>query len=130
MGRISGTNLGLTMLALTAACGGSTPATTGGGGTTASATTGVGGTAQSTSSTTASVGGTGGAAQSSATATASVTASASGSGGSGGGDFGCNPVAEPGSIYEATVDMFGSAGLTTMCPYRGQVMLIVNTAAI
>jgi hypothetical protein len=69
----------------------------------------------------------GGAAQSSATATASVTA---GVGGAGGGEFVCNPVAEPGSIYEATVDKFGSAGLTTMCPYRGQVMLIVNTAAI
>ena len=123
MGRISRTNLGWTMLALTAAaCGGSTPATTSGG-TTASATTGASSSAQTTSSTTAGVGGTGGAAQS----TASVAA---GVGGAGGGEFVCNPVAEPGSIYEATVDEFGSAGVTTMCPYRGQVMLIVNTAAV
>lgn len=127
MGRISGTNLSFTMFALTAAaCGGSTPATTGAGGTTASATTGIGGTAQTTSSTTAGASGVGGA-QASATATASVT---TGNGGAGGGELACNPAAEPGSIYEATVDMFGSAGTTTMCPYRGQVMLIVNTAAI
>jgi hypothetical protein len=66
-----------------------------------------------------------------ATASASVTAAASGSGGAGGGgDFVCNPVAAPGSIYEATADMFGSAGPESMCKYRGQVMLIVNTAAI
>ena len=124
MGHISGTNLGITLLALTAACGGSTPATTGGGGATAS----VGGTAQSASSAAAGVGGTGGVAQ--ATASASVTVGASGSGGSGGGEFLCNPAAAPGSIYETTADMFGSAGPASMCKYRGDVMLIVNTAAI
>lgn len=121
MGHISGTNLGITLLALTAACGGSTPATTGGGGATAS----VGGTAQSASSAAAGVGGTGGVAQ--ATASASVTV---GAGGSGGGEFLCNPAAAPGSIYETTADMFGSAGPASMCKYRGDVMLIVNTAAI
>ena len=130
MGRISGTNLGFTLLALTAACGGSgsTPATTGGGGTTASAggtTASAGGASQSS----AGVGGMGGVAQ--ATASASVTAAASGSGGAGGsGDFVCNPVAAAGSIYEATADMFGSSGPASMCKYRGDVMLIVNTAAI
>ena len=129
MGRIRGTNLGFTLLALTAACGGSTPATTGGG-TTASAggtTAGVGGTSQTTTS--SATAGVGGMAQ--ATASASVTAAASGSGGAGGGgEFLCNPAAAPGSIYEATADMFGSAGPESMCKYRGQVMLVVNTAAI
>jgi hypothetical protein len=65
-----------------------------------------------------------------ATASASGTAAASGSGGAGGGEFLCNPAAAPGSIYEATADMFGSAGPESMCKYRGEVMLIVNTAAI
>ena len=128
MGHISGTNLGFTLLALTAACGGSTPATTGGG-TTASAggtTASAGGTSSTTTS--SATAGVGGMAQ--ATASASVTAAASGSGGAGGGEFLCNPAAAPGSIYEATADMFGSAGPESMCKYRGQVMLIVNTAAI
>lgn len=129
MGRFSGTNLGFTMLAFTAGCGGATPATTGGGGATASATVGVGGDAQATSaSVTAGVSGAGGAATATASATASVTAGASGAGG--GGEFLCNPAAAPGSIHEATADRFGSAGPESMCRYRGEVMLIVNTAAI
>jgi hypothetical protein len=129
MGRIRGTNLGITLLALTAACGGATPATTGGGGSTASATSSADSTAEAASSATAGVGGTGGMAQ--ATASASVTAGVGGSGGSGGsGDFVCDPVAAPGSIYERTADMFGSAGPSSMCKYRNDVMLIVNTAAI
>ena len=36
----------------------------------------------------------------------------------------------PGSLYERTADMYGSAGPSSMCKYRGDVMLIVNTAAL
>jgi len=123
MGRFNGTNMGMAALALTAACGGMTPATTGGGGASASATTGGGG-AQTASG----VGGMGGAAG--ATASVAVAVSASSGGGVGGGNFICDPVAAPGSLYERTADMYGSAGLSSMCPYRGEVMLIINTAAI
>ena len=129
MGRFNRMNLGLTMLALTAACGGTTPATTGGGGASASVSTGSG-DAQ-TASGSGGVGGFGGTGGATATtASVAVAVSASGSGAGGNGDFVCDPVAAPGSIYERTADMFGSAGPSSMCQYRGDVMLIVNTAAI
>jgi hypothetical protein len=61
-----------------------------------------------------------------------VAVGVGGFGGAGGGDgtFVCDPPAAPGSIYERTGDAFGFTDPLPMCKYRGQVMLIVNTAAI
>lgn len=50
-------------------------------------------------------------------------------GAGGGGAFVCDPPAEPGSIYEHSADAFDSPEPLSMCQYRGDVMLIVNTAA-
>jgi hypothetical protein len=122
MGRFNKTNLGMMALAVTAACGGTIPTTTGGGGASASATTGGGATTAS------GLGGMGSAAAT--TATVAVASSASSGGAGGNGDFVCDPVAAPGSLYERTGDLYGSAGPVAMCKYRGDVMLIVNTAAI
>jgi hypothetical protein len=125
MTRLGNATLGMTLAFIAAACAGTAPGGTGTGTGSGSATSSGGGSAMVTAT---GVGGMGGATQSASNS--SATAGVGGNGGSGGAGFVCDPAAAPGSIYEATVDMFGSAGLTTMCPYRGQVMLIVNTAAI
>ena len=123
MTRLSNATLGITLAFITAACAGTAPGGTG----SANASSSGGG---STTVTASGAGGMGGATQSASNSSATASVGGGGNGGSGGAGFVCDPAAAPGSIYEATVDMFGSAGLTTMCPYRGQVMLIVNTAAI
>jgi glutathione peroxidase-family protein len=42
----------------------------------------------------------------------------------------CNPPAAPGSIFEATAESYGVLQPVPMCKYRGDVLLIVNTAAL
>jgi hypothetical protein len=57
------------------------------------------------------------------------------SGPSGGGNGGtkvgaCDPPAPPGSLYARHAPLFGAAGDVSMCAYRGDVLLIVDTAAL
>lgn len=57
-----------------------------------------------------------------------------GGGGEGAGTpdpFVCDPAAEPGSLYELAAESLDINELTdvSMCRYRGDVLLIVNTAA-
>jgi hypothetical protein len=64
---------------------------------------------------------------------ASGTAVASASSGAGGGmPFTCDPPAAPGSIYERSAMSYDINEIdpVSMCKYRGDVMLIVNTAAV
>ncbi|HVK63086.1 MAG TPA: hypothetical protein VM694_01360 [Polyangium sp.] len=64
-------------------------------------------------------------------AVASSSASV-GSGGAGGAmGFVCDPPAEPGSLYEHSVESYDLNDLepVPLCKYRGEVVLIVNTAA-
>jgi glutathione peroxidase-family protein len=46
--------------------------------------------------------------------------------------FVCDPPAEPGSIYEHSAESLDVEQIdpVSMCKYRGDVMLIVNTAAV
>ena len=83
--------------------------TTGGGGATTSGTGGKG-------------------TSSNAVASSSVVVAASGAGGSD--TFNCDPPAAAGSIYELAGDSFGAVEPVSMCRYRGDVMLIVDTAAL
>ncbi|MDI1442940.1 hypothetical protein [Polyangium sp. 6x1] len=64
-------------------------------------------------------------------AVASSSASV-GSGGAGGSmGFVCDPPAEPGSLYEHAVESYdvNDIDAVPLCKYRGEVLLIVNTAA-
>jgi len=54
--------------------------------------------------------------------------SSSGSGGSG--IVECDPPAPPGSLYERTANAYDAVDPVSMCAYRDQVLLIVNTAAL
>ncbi len=59
-----------------------------------------------------------------------VAASSSGFGGAGGGGpFVCDPPAAPGSLYELSATGYGDVDPIPICKYRGDVVLIVNTAA-
>ena len=42
----------------------------------------------------------------------------------------CDPPATPGSLYELSAPAFDVAEQVSMCHYRGDVMLVVNTAAL
>jgi glutathione peroxidase len=68
---------------------------------------------------------------SSANSSSSQTAVAASSGAGGGSSFVCDPPADPGSIYEFSAESFDINQIepVSMCKYRGDVMLIVNTAA-
>ena len=107
------------MLALTsaAACGESDPAGSGG--------TAQGGAGPSGPVTTTTGSGP-------VTATGTTTAQATSSTGVGGSSFVCDPPAEPGSLYELFAESFDFNVLepVSMCEYRDQVLLIVNTAAL
>lgn len=72
-------------------------------------------------------GGAGGAGSSSTTGAASTTGA-----GGGGSAFACDPPAEPGSLYELSAVSYDLDAIdpVSMCKYRGEVMLIVNTAAL
>lgn len=64
-------------------------------------------------------------------AVASSSASV-GSGGAGGAmSFVCDPPAEPGSLYEHSAESYDVNDIepVSLCKYRGEVLLIVNTAA-
>lgn len=54
-----------------------------------------------------------------------------GDGGSGGDGpaFVCDPAAEPGSLYELYAEDLFEVDPVSMCKFRGDVLLIVNTAA-
>lgn len=112
--------LALTSLALSfsAACGDSDA-------------TGSGGAGASSSGGSPSVGGSGG---SSDDASSSSTGIALGGGGQGGmgTSFTCDPPAAPGSLYELSGESLDIAELepVSMCRYRGDVLLIVNVAAL
>ena len=53
-----------------------------------------------------------------------------GDGGMGAGEpFVCNPQADPGSLYELFAEDLFEVDPVSMCKFRGDVLLIVNTAA-
>jgi hypothetical protein len=108
---LDGTKLGM-MAALTfgAACSSAHVGSSAGG--TTGATTGVGGT--TTTSKTSSV----------------VTTGSVGAGGTGGGAPVCNPPAAVGSFWAQSALRFGDTDPTSMCNYRGDVLLVVNTADV
>ena len=94
-----------------------------------------------TTATTGGAGGTGGdggmaqASSSSSSASSSVSSSvAVGAGGFGGAPmaFVCDPPAEAGSLHEISATSYDINDIepVSMCKYRGEVTLIVNTAAI
>jgi hypothetical protein len=78
--------------------------------------------------------GSGGAGGGGTTTTSAVATSASSTTGSGGpvSHFNCDPAAEPGSIYELAAVSYDieKTDPVSMCEYRGEVMLVVNTAAL
>jgi hypothetical protein len=47
-----------------------------------------------------------------------------------GGAAGCNPAAPDGSFYATSGYQYGGAAPTSMCDYRGDVLLVVNTADV
>ncbi len=61
----------------------------------------------------------------------SSTQASQASTGVGGSSFVCDPPAEPGSLYELFAESYDIEKLepVSMCEYRGDVLLIVNTAA-
>lgn len=116
MARLDGTKLGmLGMLGLGAACG--------------SAAMGSG-DASTASGTTTSPPGAGGATTttSRATSTSAVVTGAAGVGGLGGAGVTCTPPAAAGSLWALSAPQYGLVDPTSMCDYRGDVLLIVNTA--
>ena len=98
------------LLALSMGATGCGAAKSAGSGGTGPATTGT--TAQTTSATT-----------SSTKAAATVASSSTGA------PFVCNPPAAPGSLYENSANEFSTLIPISMCQYRGDVLLIVDTAA-
>lgn len=82
-------------------------------------------------------GGAGGATASTSNASTSTvgsnvgsTSTTKASSSSSGMPFVCDPPAAPGSLYEKDALLQFEVDRTSMCQYRGQVLLIVNTAAI
>jgi len=122
MARLEGTTLGMMAFMTLAAggCGGqdasSSAGTEGSGGASAQGSTG--------SASSNAVGST--------SAVASTGAVATSSGTGGGMAFVCDPPAAPGSIYERSAISYDINAIdpVSMCKYRGDVMLIVNTAAL
>lgn len=86
----------------------------------ATGTGGAGGAPGSTSSS------ANGATTSKSSTGATTSAKASSSSGT---PFLCDPPAEPGSLYEKGALLQFEVEPTSMCQYRGQVLLIVDTAA-
>jgi len=122
MARLDGTKLGMmAMVGLGAACG-SMAVGTGATGTTG-ATSGATGSAAT---------GAGGVRTTSATSTSAVVTGAAGVGGSGGagGAGACTPPAAAGSLWALSAPQYGLVDPTSMCDYRGDVLLIVNTADV
>jgi hypothetical protein len=65
-------------------------------------------------------------------ATTTTAQSAQSSSGVGGSSYVCDPPAEPGSLYELFAESFdfNVQEPVSMCEFRDQVLLIVNTAAL
>jgi hypothetical protein len=123
MARLDRTKLGM-MAVLTLGAGACSPeraATSGGAG--GAPVTGAGGAngASSTASTSHA---------SSAASTSAVVEGSVGAGGSGSVAPTCNPPAAVGSFYAQSAPQFGNVSPTSMCDYRGDVLLVVNTAAV
>lgn len=115
--RIGATGLITLLLSSAVACGDSTGE--GGGGTTTTTQTGA-----STSATKAT---------SAATSTKSASSSVANTGSSAtGAMFDCNPAAPPDSFYARTAESYDINIIdpVPMCKYRGDVVLVVNTAAL
>jgi hypothetical protein len=79
--------------------------------------------------------GAGGATTTSGGATASASASSVASvvaatGAGGGSTFACDPPAPAGSLYALSADAYAEVAPISMCRYRGDVLLLVNTAAL
>lgn len=115
--------LAFTLAALSAACSsGSEPAATGSGGS--------GGTGATTSGATTSGSSTGATTTTASSSVSSTVASTTGVGGGPPAQV-CDPPAEPGSLWEIAEESYdiSVADPVSMCKYRGDVLLIVNTAA-
>ena len=65
-----------------------------------------------------------------ASSTSVVTTGNGGNGGNGGAAAGCNPPAAAGSLWELQGLNYPDFQPVSLCKYRGDVTLIVNTAAI
>lgn len=92
-------------------------------------TSGTGGTAQGGAGPSGPVTSTVGNGPGATTTTAQSAQSSSGVGGS---SYVCDPPAEPGSLYELFAESFdfNVQEPVSMCEFRDQVLLIVNTAAL
>lgn len=119
MARIDVKQLGVALLGLAAACGGgAATGKTGSGGTAASGGAGTTTTAVSSSSSSASSGTVG-------------TAGAGGAGGAGGNvNKPCDPAPAPDSFWAQGAVTYPDYQEVIMCAHRGEVVLVVNTAAI
>lgn len=104
---------GALILALAAACGSAEKP-----GTTSSGTT------------TAGLGGATGTTTPSSSTTSSTTLAVGGFGGFGGSTAACDPAPDPSSLWAQSAVPYTDPNPTTLCAYRGDVLLIVNTAAI
>jgi hypothetical protein len=58
------------------------------------------------------------------------TSATTGAGGMGGSAPTCNPPAAAGSFWALTGQTYGDPNPTSMCDYRGDVLLVVNTADV
>ncbi len=91
-----------------------------------------------TSTSSAGVGGSGGSSVSNAQSSnnssqansSSMVASSSTTGMGGNSGMDCDPPAAAGSLYEKSAKLFPLGPDKSMCSYRGEVVLIVNTAAL
>ncbi|MFP6687305.1 MAG: hypothetical protein VB934_21475 [Polyangiaceae bacterium] len=91
-----------------------------------------------TSASSAGVGGSGGSSVSNAQSSnnssqansSSMVASSSTTGMGGNSGMDCDPPAAAGSLYEKSAKIFPLGPDKSMCSYRGEVVLIVNTAAL
>jgi hypothetical protein len=59
-----------------------------------------------------------------------VSTGALGAGGGGGSAPACNPPAAVGSFWAQDAQQYGVLGPVSMCDYRGDVLLVVNTADV
>lgn len=77
-------------------------------------------------------GGNGGAGPASSSAGALASVGAGGFGSGGAMPFVCDPPAAPGSLYEKSAVSYDIEAIdpVSMCKYRGDVLLIANTAAL
>jgi hypothetical protein len=93
---------------------------------------------ESSPTSTSGVGGSGGSSVSNAqssnnssqASSSSMVASSSTTGMGGNSGMDCDPPAAAGSLYEKSAKIFPLGPDKSMCSYRGEVVLIVNTAAL